>query len=52
MAQEQTTIKTSVKAKNSLRVVAALSGEKQYEVLERLLESEERRLLKQKGAQQ
>jgi len=45
MAQEQVTIKTSTKAKNLIRLVAALSGEKQYQLLERLLEAEKERLL-------
>ena len=40
MASELTTIKTSLDALKMLRVVAALTGEKQYEVIERLLKAE------------
>lgn len=42
----QVTIKTTPKAKSLIRLVSALSGEKQYELLERLLEAERLRLLK------
>jgi hypothetical protein len=48
MAQEQVTIKTSPKAKNLIRLVSAMSGEKQYELLERLLEDEEKRQMKKR----
>jgi hypothetical protein len=44
----QVTIKTSPEALRLLRLVAALTGEKQYEVLERLLEKETSRLEKRK----
>lgn len=44
MKQEQVTIKTTVKARELLRVVCALTGQKQYEVMERLLELEKARL--------
>lgn len=40
MAQELVTIKTSQKAVKLLRIICAMTGEKQYEVLERLLETE------------
>jgi hypothetical protein len=42
--QALVTMKTSVAALRLLRVVAALTGEKQYEVMERLLRAEEARL--------
>jgi hypothetical protein len=44
MARTLTTIKTSARAIELLRLIAALSGEKQYEVMERLFEHEARRL--------
>lgn len=46
MARELTTMKTSPKALYLLRLVAALAGEKQYEVMERLLKAEAARLQK------
>lgn len=41
------TIKTSPDARRLLRIVAAMTGEKQFEVLERLLRAEEARLREQ-----
>jgi hypothetical protein len=41
------TIKTSDDARRLLRIVAAMTGEKQFEVLERLLRAEEIRLREQ-----
>ena len=41
------TIKVSEAARRLLRIVAALAGEKQYEVLERLLRAEEAALREQ-----
>ncbi len=43
-AQRQTTLKTSPEALRLLRIVAAMTNEKQYEVLERLLKAELNRL--------
>jgi hypothetical protein len=37
---KQITIKTTEKAQRLLRLIAASTGEKQYEVLERLLDAE------------
>jgi len=40
MSEAQITIKTTPKAKHLLRLIAAQTGEKQYQVLERLLSRE------------
>ncbi len=46
MEIKQVTVKTTLKARNYIRLIAALTGEKQYEVMERLLEKEKERLQK------
>lgn len=50
MNTPQITIKTTPKAQQMLRLIAAHSGKKQYEVLERLLRKELTRLQKAKQA--
>ena len=47
MDVKQITHKITVKALRLLRVIAAMTGEKQYEVLERLLAAELKRLQEQ-----
>ncbi len=46
---ENLTIKISPAGRTSLRLIAALTGEKHYEVLDRLLEAERQRLNTQKN---
>lgn len=40
MENKSITIKTTVEALKMLRLISALTGEKQYEILERLLKAE------------
>jgi len=49
MAENLITAKITPKALRLLRLIAALTGEKQYEVLERLLEKEAARLQKKEA---
>lgn len=45
------TIKITIKALRLLRIIAAMTGEKQYEVIDRLVESEMERLKDNDGKQ-
>lgn len=44
MKQDEVTIKVTKNGRDMLRLVSAITGEKHYEVVDRLLEAEKKRL--------